>query len=63
MMLIASEVESLEQSALLGIHLAEHVDRACLGLPSRDRAWRISQGHFFDLGQTADQAMLMSMPF
>ena len=26
-MLIASEVESLEQSALLGIHRAEHVDR------------------------------------
>src|SRR5437667_1981253 len=54
--LIASEVESLEQSALPGIHLGEHVDGARLGLSSRDRARRISQGHFFDLGQTSNQA-------
>src|SRR5437660_12641500 len=43
-------------SSDLGIHLGEHVDGARLGLSSRDRARRISQGHFFDLGQTSNQA-------
>ena len=54
--LVAGEIESIKQRALLGIHLREHVGGARLALATHCGARGISQGGFFDFFQTPCQA-------